>query len=100
MGCFPGCDLGPAIKAIDTAARSGEHGTAVSLYRRILPFLSLATASLDLLLLTAKRHMRRRGLFSSELMRAPARTLDPQESSTVDTLLDELTTLGTPGFPS
>jgi len=98
VGCFPGCDLGPAIKAIDTAARAGDGDTAQALYRRILPYLSLATASLDLLLLTAKRHLRRSGVFSSEVLRAPARSLDPQESRTVDALLDELEAAGTPGF--
>jgi 2-keto-3-deoxy-L-arabinonate dehydratase len=98
VGCFPGCDLGPAIGAIDSYARAGDGDSAKELYRRILPFLSLATASLDLLLLTAKRHMRRRGIFSSEALRAPARTLDPQEAQTVDALLDELRAAGTPGF--
>ena len=98
VGCFPGCDLGPAIKAIDRAARSGARLEAQAGYRRILPFLSLATASLELLLLTAKRHMLRSGIFSTELLRAPARTLDEQESRTVDALLDELTELGVPGF--
>jgi 2-keto-3-deoxy-L-arabinonate dehydratase len=98
VGCFPGCDLGPAIKAIDSAARSGEPESARELYRRILPLLSLATTSLELLLLTAKRHIHRRGVFSTESLRAPARALDAQESRTVDALLDELTALGTPGF--
>jgi dihydrodipicolinate synthase/N-acetylneuraminate lyase len=98
VGCFPGCDLGPAIGAIDRHARAGDRDAARQLYRRILPFLSLATASLDMLLLTAKRHMRRRGIFSTEALRAPARTLDEQEARTVDTLLDELAALGTPGF--
>ncbi len=98
VGCFPGCDLGPAIKAIDSAARAGARDEAQVLYRRILPYLSLATASLDLLLLTAKRHMRRRGLFSDESLRAPACALDLQESRTVDALIDELSALGTPGF--
>lgn len=98
VGCFPGCDLGPAIKTIDRAARAGDGDAARDLYRRILPFLSLATASLDLLLLTAKRHLRRRGLFSTEVLRAPARALDPQESRTVDALLDELAEQGVPGF--
>lgn len=98
VGCFPGCDLGPAIKAIDSAVRAGAREDARAGYRRILPFLSLATASLDLLLLTAKRHMLRSGIFSTELLRAPARTLDEQESRTVDALLDELTELGVPGF--
>jgi 4-hydroxy-tetrahydrodipicolinate synthase len=98
VGCFPGCDLGPAIKAIDSAARRGDQDTAQALYRRILPYLSLATASLDLLLLTAKRHLRRSGVFSTELLRAPARTLDPREARTVDALLDELSASGTPGF--
>ena len=98
VGCFPGCDLGPAISAIDRHARAGDRDAAQQLYRRILPFLSLATASLDLLLLTAKRHMRRRGIFSTEALRAPARTLDDLEVRTVDALLDELAALGTPGF--
>jgi 2-keto-3-deoxy-L-arabinonate dehydratase len=98
VGCFPGCDLGPAIKTIDSAARTGAREEAQAGYRRILPFLSLATASLDLLLLTAKRHLLRSGTFSTELLRAPARTLDEQESRTVDALLDELTELGVPGF--
>ena len=98
VGCFPGCDLGPAIGAIDRLARAGDQDAARDLYRRVLPFLSLATASLDLLLLTAKRHMRRRGIFSSEALRAPARTLDEQEARTVDALLDELAASGTPGF--
>jgi 2-keto-3-deoxy-L-arabinonate dehydratase len=98
VGCFPGCDLGPAIAAMDRCARAGDHDGAQELYRRVLPFLSLATASLDLLLLTAKRHMRRRGIFSNEALRTPARTLDAQESRTVDALLDELRDAGTPGF--
>ena len=98
VGCFPGCDLGPAIRAVDTAARAGEHEAAHLLYRRILPYLSLATASLDLLLLTAKRHLRRSGVFSSEVLRAPGRGLDAQESQAVDALLDELAAAETPGF--
>lgn len=98
VGCFPGCDLGPAIKAIDTAARSGETTQAQILYRQILPYLSLATTSLDMLLLAAKRHLRRSGVFSTEVLRAPARTLDAQEARTVDTLLDELRQAGTPGI--
>jgi 2-keto-3-deoxy-L-arabinonate dehydratase len=98
VGCFPGCDLGPAIKAIDGAARDGRSDEAQELYRRILPYLSLATASLDLLLLTAKRHLRRSGIFSTEVLRAPARTLDAQESYTIDALLDELAASDVPGF--
>ncbi len=97
-GCFPGCDLGPAIKAIDTAVRAGRQDDGRELYRRILPYLSLATASLELLLLTAKRHLRRSGVFSTESLRAPGRSLDPQESRTVDALLDELAAAGVPGF--
>lgn len=98
VGCFPGCDLAPAFKAIDTAARVGRWNEAETLYRRLLPLLSLATASLELLLLTAKRHLRRSGIFSSEVLRAPARSLDAQESRTVDGLLDELHAAGIPGF--
>jgi len=98
VGCFPGCDLGPAIKAIDSAAREGRADQARAAYRQILPLLSMATTSLDLLLLTAKRHLRRSGIFSTEVLRSPARILDPQESQSVDALLDELTAAGVPGF--
>lgn len=98
VGCFPGCDLGPAIKAIDRAARAGEAMEAQAQYRAILPFLSVVTVSLDLLLLAAKRHLRRAGVFSTEVLRAPARTLEPQESSAIDVLLDELAAANVPGF--
>ena len=98
VGCFPGCDLGPVMSAIHRRARAGDDAAAEQLYRRILPFLSLASSSLELLLLTAKRHLRRRGIFSSEVLRAPARVLDEHEASAVDALLDELEALGTPGF--
>jgi dihydrodipicolinate synthase/N-acetylneuraminate lyase len=98
VGCFPGCDLGPVMGAIHRRARAGDDAAAEQLYRRILPLLSLASSSLELLLLTAKRHLRRRGIFSSEVLRAPARGLDEHEASAVDALLDELQALGTPGF--
>ncbi len=83
---------------IDRAARSGDSVAAQELYRRILPLLSFATQSLELLLLTAKRHLRRQGIFSTETLRAPARTLDDYEMRTLDALLDELSELRTPGF--
>jgi 4-hydroxy-tetrahydrodipicolinate synthase len=98
VGCFPGCDLGPVMGAIHRRARAGDDAAAAQLYRRILPLLSLASSSLELLLLTAKRQLRRRGIFSSEVLRAPARTLDEHEARAVDALLDELQALGTPGF--
>jgi 4-hydroxy-tetrahydrodipicolinate synthase len=98
VGCSPGCDLGPVMGAIHRRARAGDDAAAEQLYRRILPLLSLASSSLELLLLTAKRHLRRRGIFSSEVLRAPARALDEHEANAVDALLDELEALGTPGF--
>ena len=98
VGCMPGSDLGPAIKHIDVALRLGDSDAAWSLYECILPLLAFETVSLDRILLGAKRHLRRRGLFTSEVLRAPARTLDPVESVTVDALLDELAAHGVPGF--
>ena len=98
VGCLPGCDLAPALKAIDTAVRSGRADEARARYRQVLPYLSLASSSLELLLLTAKRHLRRSGVFSTEVLRAPARTLDAHEARTVDALLDELKQAGVPGF--
>jgi 4-hydroxy-tetrahydrodipicolinate synthase len=98
VGCMPGCDLGPSMVVLDHLARSRETAAAESLYRRLLPYLSLATASLELLLLTAKRHLRRRGVFSSETLRSPARALDPHETRAYDALLDELAAARIPGF--
>lgn len=98
VGCIPGCDLGPAIMAIEAAARTGDQHMAAERYRSILPYLSFTTASLDLLLVAAKRHLRRSGIFSTELLRAPSRTLDEREARTIDALLDELIAAGTPGF--
>jgi len=97
-GCMPGCDLGPALLAIDRFARSGDERRAAELYRSVLPLLAFETPSLDLLLLSAKRHLRRLGIFSSELLRDPARTLDEIERVTLDGLLDELAEAAVPGF--
>jgi dihydrodipicolinate synthase/N-acetylneuraminate lyase len=97
-GCMPGCDLGPALLAIDRAARGGDSDRATALYRAILPLLAFETPSLDLLLLSEKRHLRRQGIFSTELLRDPARELDERESASLDVLLDELATVGVPGF--
>jgi 4-hydroxy-tetrahydrodipicolinate synthase len=98
VGGMPGCDLGPALLAVDRAARGGAADQALALYRRILPLLSFETPALDLLLLSAKRHLRRSGVFTTELLRDPARTLDELETATLDALLDELVAAGVPGF--
>ena len=99
-GCMPGCDLAPALLAIDRAARSGDTARALGLYHAILPLLAFETPSLELLLLSAKRHVRRQGIFSTELLRDPARELDDLESATLDALLDDLAEAGVPGFTS
>ncbi|MFV2062511.1 MAG: dihydrodipicolinate synthase family protein [Chloroflexota bacterium] len=98
VGCMPGCDLGPALLAIDRSVRRGDHQQALRSYRDILPLLAFETQSLELLLLSAKRHLYRSGIFTTETMRAPARQLDTRESATLDDLLDELAKLGVPGF--
>jgi dihydrodipicolinate synthase/N-acetylneuraminate lyase len=95
---MPGCDLGRALLAFDRAARGGDPAGAADGYRRILPLLAFQTASLELLLLSAKRQLRRAGVFSSETLRAPARALDAGESATLDALLDELVAGNVPGF--
>ncbi|MFV2064790.1 MAG: dihydrodipicolinate synthase family protein [Chloroflexota bacterium] len=98
IGCMPGCDLGPALLAIDRSVRRGDHEQAHRSYRDILPLLAFETQSLELLLLSAKRHLHRSGIFSTEKMGAPARQLDARERATLDRLLDELDELGVPGF--
>lgn len=98
MGCMPGCDLAPAFVGIDRLARTADQGAAEESYRTILPLLSYEAQSLDLLLLGAKRHLVRRGLFSSGRLRSPGRELDPQEAASLDALLDRLERDGVPGF--
>lgn len=97
-GCMPGCDLAPALLAIDRAARADHAGQALALYRAVLPLLAFETPSLDLLLLSAKHHLHRLGVFSGELLREPARVLDELEAVALDGLLDELATARVPGF--
>ena len=98
-GCFPGCDLGPAIVAIDRDARAGDRVAAQELYRRVLPFLSLASG------------LARPAAADGEAPHAPARDLldrgpacpgararRSRSQRSVDALLDELAVAGTPGF--
>jgi dihydrodipicolinate synthase/N-acetylneuraminate lyase len=99
-GCMPGSDLGPALLSIDRSIRRGDIVAAHEMYRRILPLLAFETQSLQLLVLSAKRHLRRRGVFSTESMREPARGLDEGERTTVDRLLEELAMIGVDGFAS
>jgi 2-keto-3-deoxy-L-arabinonate dehydratase len=101
VGCMPGCDLGPAFVEIDRLAREGSPTAAAAahaLYDAILPLLSYEAQSLDLLLLAAKRHLRRRGVFGSERLRQPGRALDAVESAWLDRLIDALGERGVPGF--
>ncbi len=98
VGVMPGCDLAPALLAIDRRARSGDLESADALYRSILPLLAFEGQSLELLLLGAKRHLRRAGVMPDERLRAPARRLDAQEAATLDGLLDRLALEGVPGF--
>ena len=98
VGCMPGCDLGAAILDIDRRWRSGDADGADAAYRRILPLLSYVGQSLDLLVLGSKRMLRRTGIFTSENMRQPSRSLDREEAATIDALLDQLALEGAPGF--
>jgi 2-keto-3-deoxy-L-arabinonate dehydratase len=98
IGCMPGCDLAPALLRIDRLARGGDLVAADTLYRAILPLLSYEAQSLDLLLLGAKHHLRRLGVFSTERLRAPGRALDTEEATTLDQLLDRLAGDAVPGF--
>jgi len=97
-GVMPGCDLGPALVAIHRAAGRGALAEAEERYGKILPLLSYEAQSLDLLLLGAKRLLCRQGIFSSDALRAPARTLDAEEAATLDGLFERLEAERVPGF--
>jgi 2-keto-3-deoxy-L-arabinonate dehydratase len=101
VGCMPGCDLGPAFVEIDRLAREGTPDAAAAakaLYDSLLPLLSYEAQSLDLLVLGAKRLLRRNGIFGSERLRQPGRELDPIESTSLDGLMDDLAERRVPGF--
>lgn len=98
VGCMPGSDLGPAFGEIHRLAAAGSIAAAEDLYGRILPLLSYAAQSLELLILSAKRALVRRGVFPSGAMRQPARELDDQEARTLDALFDRLEEAGVPGW--
>lgn len=100
VGVMPGCDLAPALLDIDRRARAGDAEGADAAYRAILPLLAFECQSLELLLLGAKHHLRRAGIMAHERLRAPARTLDPLETATLDGLLDRLAADEVPGFPA
>lgn len=97
-GCMPGCDLGPAILALDRQARHDKAADAEASYRRILPLLAYEVQSLDLLILGAKRLLRRQGIFRDDAMRSPGREVDAHEAATLDALIDRLAADGVPGF--
>jgi dihydrodipicolinate synthase/N-acetylneuraminate lyase len=96
-GCMPGCDLGPAIAAIDRTARTVGVDAAADAYGAILPLLAYETPSLDLLLLGAKRMLHRRGIFSTDGLRAPGRVLDPHEAATFDAIFTAMERVDVPG---
>jgi dihydrodipicolinate synthase/N-acetylneuraminate lyase len=95
---MPGCDLGPALVMIDRALRAGDAAAAERLYRAILPLLSYAGQSLDLLLLAAKRLLHRQGILGTDRLRTPSRRLDAEEAASLDALFAELEREAVPGF--
>jgi 4-hydroxy-tetrahydrodipicolinate synthase len=98
IGVMPGCDLAPALGAIHRAGLDGEAATVERLYGAILPYLCYEAQSLELLVLGAKRHLVREGIFSSGRLRAPGRGLDPIEAATLDDLHERLAAADVPGF--
>jgi len=97
VGCMPGSDLGPAIREIHRLAAVSPPA-ANELYLRILPLLSYAAQSLDLLILAAKRALMRFGVFPTSTVRQPGRELDEEEAVTLDALFDALEADRVPGW--
>ncbi len=98
IGVMPGCDLGPCMVVIDRALRAGDFAAAERLYRTALPLLSYEARSLDLLLLGAKRPLRRQGILGADGLRSPSRRLDQEEEASLDGLFAELDRAAVPGF--
>lgn len=97
VGCMPGSDLGAAFGEIHRLAAASPP-EAEELYRRILPLLSYAAQSLELLILAAKRALMRFDVFPSAALRRPGRELDEEEARTLDELFDRLERERVPGW--
>jgi dihydrodipicolinate synthase/N-acetylneuraminate lyase len=99
-GLMPGCDLAPAFVALHAAWRDGRPDEADDRYEALLPYLAYQTQSLELLILSAKRELVRRGLFSAGTLRDPTKTLDRVQDVWLERCADRLAARGVPGWAS
>jgi 2-keto-3-deoxy-L-arabinonate dehydratase len=97
VGCMPASDLGPALGEIHRLAATSPAG-ADELYGRILPLLSYASQSLELLILSAKHALVRLGVFPSATCRPPSRKLDEEEARSLERFFCQLKTEQVPGW--
>lgn len=97
IGCMPGSDLGPAFHEIHRLAATSPQ-RAQELYLRVLPLLSYASQSLEMLILASKRALMRHGVFPTATLRHPGRRLTVEEARTLDAFFARLDGEQVPGW--
>jgi 4-hydroxy-tetrahydrodipicolinate synthase len=101
VGCMPGSDLAAAFVRIDRLARSGDAADAVAAvaeYGAIEPLLLAQSTSLELLVVSAKRALARRGVLASARSRIDASAVPPADLRHIDLLGEALHGRGVAGW--
>jgi 4-hydroxy-tetrahydrodipicolinate synthase len=80
-GCMPACELGDVLARVTELWWAGQEEEARALHRRVLPLLNLETHPFMRYLL------KRRGVFTSLVERAPAGSLDAEDKREISHLL-------------
>jgi 4-hydroxy-tetrahydrodipicolinate synthase len=89
-GTMPAAELTEAHVAIVRAHREGRRTQARSVFNRILPLLSFQAV---FRMRMTKAVLRARGIFATEITRAPLPELDRQDRRELATMLEEVTDL-------
>lgn len=87
-GSMPAANFTGVFSRIHAAWHAGDREGAVALLEGTLPFSVWAMQSLDHSVTTAKRELRRRGVFASERLRQPAVPLDELAMAQLDRWID------------
>jgi dihydrodipicolinate synthase/N-acetylneuraminate lyase len=97
-GLMPGCDLAAAFAALHAAWLAGREEEADERYEALLPYLAYQAQSLELLVLSAKRELVRRGVFGDAGLRDREIALDPVQAAWLDRCAARLAARRVPGF--
>jgi dihydrodipicolinate synthase/N-acetylneuraminate lyase len=80
-GCMPACELGDVLAKVFELWWAGNEAEARDLHTRVLPLLDLETHPF------MRYMLKRRGVFTSLVERAPQRQLDAEDKREISILL-------------